>query len=144
MPDALQTLGATVGKGSPSPGTPIANVTDIQQPGRVGNVLESTNLSSVDGIKTYITSGVRDHGELQLSINYDPQDATHQELLSDLDSGASDLYTITYTDALSIAEFNGIVTAFDISNTLADDGKLEATVTIRRDGTGKVDPTTTP
>lgn len=140
MADAIKSMGATIKK---TAGSAILNVTDISRSGTSGGVMDTTNLSSASGFKTYLTSGVYEQGEISITFNWDPSTATHIALVTEWqtggDSSTPDGYTITFGNADTYIA-NLIPTSFDWSNALADDGKLEATVTFKHAGAGITEP----
>lgn len=85
-------IGCTIKKGS----TQILNVTSIQFGGRQREMIDSSDLDTDD--LTYV-AGQMEPGEISLTINYDPADATHVALFTDLDDKSADTYTVTYADA---------------------------------------------
>ena len=142
MADTLKTMGMTMKKGTGA-GTLVVNVTDIARSGTSGGVMDTTNLSSANGFKTFLTSGVYEQGEIAITFNYDPSDTSHKLLVTDWQiggtAGVGDKYTFTFANADAfVADL--IPTSFDWGNALGDDGKLEATVTLKVDGTGITDP----
>lgn len=135
MADALKTMSTTLKKGI----TPIINITGIDYSGLQGFLMDTTNLSSPNGVKTQESSGVVASGDLKVSINYDPSDATHKAIITDIKAGTSDAYTVTFPDASTFIA-NCIVSAFDWTGQQSDDGKFEATFTLSLAGDGITDP----
>ena len=139
MADTIQTMGATIKKGAAA----ISNITDISRSGTAGGVMDTTNLSSASGFKTYLTSGVYEQGDITIAFNYDPSDTSHKLLVTDWQiggtTGTPDAYTVTFANADAfIADL--IPVSFDWTNTQAEDGKLEATVTLKIAGTNITNP----
>lgn len=91
---------------------------------------DTTDLSAT--AKT-VRMGLQDWGELQLTLNYRPDNTYHAYLLSLKSSRASNLFRIHFTDPGStIWQFSGYVKGIAISG--AVDGVIEAEVTIRITG----------
>ena len=134
---AVKTMGATFGI---TGGTVIPNLTDVSHSGTSGNLMDTTNLGSASGFKTYLTSGVFEPGEMSISFNWDPSDATHALLVTNWQAGTLNSYTFTFGDATDTYIANMIPTSFDWSNSLSDDGKVEATVTFKITGPAVGDP----
>ena len=137
---AVQTMGA-VFKKSTGPGVPIVNLTDVSRSGTSGGVMDTTNLSTTNGIKTYLTSGVYEQGDITIAFNYDPSDGSHTALVTDWQAGTLSDYTMTFGDGVDFFKADMIPVSFDWTNTQAEDGKLEATATLKLSGTTIVDPT---
>ena len=142
MADAIKTMGMTMKKGTGA-GTAVINLTDISRSGTSGGAMDTTNLSSTNGIKTYLTAGVFEQGEISISFNYDPSDTSHKLLVTDWQIGGTtntpDKYTFTFSNADTfVADL--IPVSFDWGNALGDDGKLEATVTLKMSGANITDP----
>ncbi len=143
MADTLKTMGMTMKKGTAAGGTLVVSITDISRSGTAGGVIDSTNLSSSGGKKTFVTSGVFDEGEISITFNYDPSDTSHKLLVTDWQIGGTtntpDKYAFIFANADTfVADLVPI--SFDWGNALGDDGKLEATVTFKVAGTNIADP----
>lgn len=113
----------------------VANVTEIGILDASAETIDVTAHDSADGWREFV-GGVKDGGELSMSINYDP--AVHGAIFDLLgEDGVSHKITMTDSGA-AIAEFDGIVTGFSVGAPFDD--KLSGEVTIKV--TGK--PTVTP
>ena len=136
MADTVNTMGATMAKGA----VPIPNLTDISTSGFSQGVTDTTNLSSTGGVKTSQPSGYVTRGQISIAFNYDPSDAAHVAIVTDIrTSAAATAYTITYANSDTlVADLFPI--SFEQSNTLDENGKLEATATFEMDGSGITDP----
>lgn len=62
----------------------IANVPDISGPSRSREAIEVTAHDSPDQYREFV-KGLKDGGEVELTINYDPGAATHQALDDDFE-----------------------------------------------------------
>lgn len=134
--DAIATMGLTFKKGAVA----IVNLTDISRSGTGGGMMDTTNLSSANGKKTYETNGVYEEGEISISFNYDPSSTSHTALVADWQGATSAVtYTITFTGGDAFVG-KMIPVSVDFTNTLGDDGKLEGTAVLKLDGTGITDP----
>lgn len=111
----------------------LAEVKSITGPGGASNTLDTTTLSSV---AMEFVPGLKDNGEVGLSLNFVPGDEAQQQMLDDQENQRMAIYRITYSDKRptggTTATFNGYVTNFSPSigvNTLST-----ADVTIRVTG----------
>ena len=64
--------------------TEIANVTSISGPSISRNVYDVTAHDSTNSYMEFI-GGLKDGGEISFDLNWDPENATHEALFSDLD-----------------------------------------------------------
>ncbi len=135
MADVVKTMGATFSKVS----TAVINLTDISRSGTAGGVMETTTLSSTGGKKTFQTSGVFDEGEISISFNWDPSHASHIAIVTDWQAGTSAVYNLVFgnSDTFQATMFP---ISMDWTNSLSDDGKLEATATFKLTGAAITDP----
>jgi predicted secreted protein len=101
--------GTTLKKGA----TKIATLTSIAGLDMQTDTLETTNLESTGGYKTY-TAGLRDAGEVSFKGRYNYTD--HSTIYTDFDDGSLDAYTIEFPDKGTTNgtqwTFNAIVTGF--------------------------------
>ena len=115
-------------------GTDIAEIIDISGPGMSKDAIEVTfHDGTGDGYREFIP-GWRDGGEISVTANWLPSNATQDDLL-DVFEG-DDLRTFTITTAgdgsggtIDI-DFSGIVTSFNAAMPLEEQGKLEFTLKI--------------
>jgi predicted secreted protein len=77
----------SVGSGSPLSFTAIAEIQTIQRTGSKSDLVDVTNMQSIDGYREYLAT-LRDAGDVSFSGNYIPNDAT-QQLLQTLFDGAT-------------------------------------------------------
>ena len=118
----------------------VAELTDISGPSFSKDTIETTNHGSTDGFREYI-SGLKDGGEVNLTLNFLPQGATHgydSGLLSQLVDDEVHNYKIILTDEdATTITFSAIVTSFDIAEPIDD--KLSAEVTLKLTGVPDVE-----
>ena len=116
----------------------IPNVVSFQGPGGQASVIDVTNLTSTAKEKRV---GLRDEGQLSLSLHFDPDDTVHLGLRLDRSNRARRQYKITFTDTAPAATpaatwttwtFYGYVTQFSVQGGV--DAVVEASVTIEIDG----------
>jgi len=116
---------------NPEEFTAVAEVADIQGPNFAKEAIEVTHHGSSNGWRERI-SGLKDGGEVTLTLNFLPQDPTHDVdtgLLSQLYGDDVNNYQIILpdTDATTIT-FAAIVTAHTLTEPIDD--KLSADVTV--------------
>lgn len=119
-----------------TPGTTyetIANVTNISGPGRKRETIDVTAHDSPDGWMEFI-GGLKDGGEVQLDLNYDPTETTH-----DLDDDFEDADPRNYRIVMfpgTIDEWTwqlkGVMT--EVSDEFPYDDKMGRKVTIKVTG----------
>lgn len=125
LPIAAQ--GTVLKKGT----TAIAELTSIDGLSVSADTIETTTLDTVGGYRTFINS-LKDAGELSISghFNY----TSHNSIMADFESGASNSYTIEFPDKLTTSgtkwTFTAIVTAFSTSADLEDIVGFDATLKI--------------
>jgi hypothetical protein len=119
----------------------IGRVTDINGPSLSAEVVETTALDTygVDGAaasatnaisKTFIQGHV-DAGELTFTIQFDPEDATHDAIRSGTLGGGIKAWKLTYPDdGAAIWAFSGITTGMSPSLPLGDVMTCDITVKI--------------
>lgn len=135
MANAIKAMGLTFGVDG---GTVIANLTDVSRSGASGGMMDTTNLSSTGGKKTYESSGVFEEGDLSISFNWDPSNTEHKALVTDWQAGTSRLYKVLFGDGVDFYKADLVPVSFDWTNAL--EGKLEATVAFKHAGTNITDP----
>jgi hypothetical protein len=109
----------------------IAELTDITPPELSRNAIETTSHNQEDD--RFIV-GIRRHGELSFSVNFVPNDATHDHLTGLQQAwfdGERNIYRLTYPDG-SKWLFSGYVT--NVAPKAPVDDKLAADVTVRPTG----------
>lgn len=120
-------MGTTLKKGT----TVIANLTSIDGVSVSSDTIETTNLSTDGGYRTFVTS-LKDAGEVSISGHFEYDD--HNQLLTDFESGATDVYTIEFPDT-GVTNgtqwtFSAVITAFGTSVELEDLISFEATLKV--------------
>lgn len=130
---ATVAYGMSIKKGA---GTNVAEITNMDGPNVDRDMIEVTNMQSPSQAKEFI-AGLIDAGEVTLSVNYLPQNATHKLLLTDLVAAnqAAATYTITLTDSgSSTISASFLVKSFKLKGAVAD--KMAADFVLK--GTGPV------
>ena len=124
--EAKSAFGTTLKKGA----TAIAELTNIGGPSLSADTLDVTSLDSADGYREFI-QGVRDGGEISIEGNFIPGNAGQVALVTDLNDGSLDAYTITFPAAMATTwTFNAIVTAFECSAPFDDKASFTATLKV--------------
>jgi predicted secreted protein len=120
-------MGTTLRKGT----TVIANLTSIDGVGVSSDTIETTNLSTEGGYRTFVSS-LKDAGEVSISGHFDY--TSHNTLLADFEASSIDTYTIEFPDAGVTTgtqwTFSAVVTAFSTSVELEDLISFEATLKV--------------
>ena len=120
-------MGTTLKKGT----TLIADLTSIDGVGVSSDTIETTNLSTEGGYRTFVTS-LKDAGEVAISghFSYD----SHNPLLVDFEDASIDTYTIEFPDVATTTgtqwTFSAVVSAFSTSVELEDLISFEATLKV--------------
>lgn len=112
----------------------IANVGDIEGPGRSRESIEVTAHDSPDRYREFV-KGLKDAGEVTATINFDPGDTTHQVLDDDFEEDGLRRYQIVALpgdpDELTV-EFAAMIT--DLSDSYPVEDKMERSVTFKISG----------
>jgi predicted secreted protein len=120
-------MGTTLKKGDVA----LANLTSIDGVGVSSDTIETTNLSTEGGYRTFVTS-LKDAGEVSISGHFDF--ASHTTLLADFEDGSIDVYTIEFPDTGATSgtqwTFSAVVSAFSTSVELEDLVSFEATLKV--------------
>lgn len=115
--------------------TPVADVTEIGVLDAKADTIETTVHSSAGQWRTFV-GGLKDGGELKMTVNYDP--SLHGTLWSTLAADGIK-HRVTLPDAgAAVVDFNGITTA--LSGSAPFDDKLTADVTIKVTGAPVITP----
>lgn len=115
--------------------TEVADVTEIGVLETSAETIETTVHGSAGGWRTFI-GGLKDGGELKMSINYDP--ALHGAIFTALgEDGYSHEITLTDSGAATVV-FDGIVTGLSVGAPMDD--KLSGEVTIKVTGAPVITP----
>ena len=112
--------------------TVLARVTNITGGGLTLDVDDVTAHDSTGAFEEVVATILRS-SEIKLDINYDPSNATHKQLLTDMIAKTKVTnYTIVFPNAEVWAYAGAYVVGFDPSEPVA--GKIAATVTIKPTG----------
>lgn len=113
--------GTTIGRSnedSPLTYTTIGQVTSITPVGQNRSLIDVTNLAS--SAREY-KKAIKDGQEINLTIQYDPDDTGHANLRTDLNAETARGYRITFTDSpAQTITFNALVTNWSITNVSID------------------------
>ncbi|GAA2790093.1 phage tail tube protein [Streptomyces showdoensis] len=119
----------------------IANVADISGPSRSREAIEVTAHDSPNDYREFI-KGLKDGGEVELTINYDPGESTHAALDGDFEEkdlrnyqviilpGHPDEHTWTFAAMIT-----------DLGDAYPIDDKMERSVTFKISGMPTLTPT---
>jgi predicted secreted protein len=110
----------------------IASITDISGPERSREEIEVTAHDSPDGYKEYV-KGLKDGGEVTLTLNYDPGQSTHRDLDGDFEEKDLRAYQVVVlpgdADQLTV-QFNGLITSMGEEYPIDDKMEMEVTFKI--------------
>jgi len=116
---------------SPLTYTAIAQVTSIGSVGSSRGLIDVTNLSSTS--REY-KMAIKDGQELQLEIQYDPDDTGHSGLRTDSLNAVTQDFRVTMTDSpAQTISFQGLVTNWTLGN-ITIDNVVTLSVTIKPTG----------
>jgi len=111
----------------------VAQIDDIQGPG-LGTGTQDTTTHDSDNESRGMTGGVKEIGELTMTLIFDPGALTHVSKLTMLSDGEYGIFKVTFPDAGDTEwAFRAFVTGFE--PTAAVEGALTASVTLL--GTGE-------
>ena len=126
MTEAKSAFGTTLKKGA----TAIAELTNIGGPALSADTIEATSHDAADGYREFL-QGLRDGGEISIEGNFIPGNAGQVALVTDLNDGSLDEYTITLPVAMATTwVFDAIVTAFESSSPFDDKASFTATLKV--------------
>lgn len=127
---AIAAQGIAIARFGASTFETIPNVVSFQGPGGQASVIDVTNLASTAKEKRM---GLRDEGQLSLTLHFNPDDTVHQGLRTDRSNRTRRQFRITFTDATPVTwTFYGFVTQFSVQGGV--DAVVESSVTIEIDG----------
>lgn len=127
---AIVTQGLTIARMGTSAFETIPNIKSFQGLGGQAQVIDVTNLSSTAKEKRI---GLRDEGELSITLDFDPDDTVQEGLRTDRANRTRQQFKITFTDTTpTTATFYGYVNQFGIQGGV--DAVIEASVSIVIDG----------
>lgn len=113
----------------------VADVTEVGVMDASAETIDTTTHDTANGWRTFV-GGVKDGGELKMSINYDP--AAHGAVFDLLgDDGVK--HKVVLPDAgAAVVTFDGIVTGFSVGAPYDD--KLSGEVTVKVTGAPVITP----
>lgn len=112
----------------------IANVSDLSGPSRSREAIEVTAHDSPDQYREFV-KGLKDGGEVTLTVNYDPTETTHSALDADFEEKDLRTYQIIVLPGTADEhtwEFSGLIT--DLSDSFPIDDRMEREVTVKISG----------
>lgn len=119
-----------------TPGTfeVVANITDIKGPSREREAIEVTAHDSPDQYREFV-KGLKDGGEVEVTLNYDPGVATIEHLDDDFEEDDLRAYQVVIFPLTADEytwDFEGLITAN--GDEFPHDDKMERTVTVKISG----------
>ena len=130
---ATSAHGTILKVGAASATTEVANVTNISGPGLTLETIDVTNHSSASNWREFI-GGLKDGGEINIDISYEPAGATHNAtagLLFFLNTRAIAFFSLTFPNATAWS-FTALVSSFTPGLAVGD--ALTASVTLKITG----------
>jgi predicted secreted protein len=112
----------------------VANCTDISGPSREREAIEVTAHDSPDQYREFV-KGLKDGGEVELTLNYDPNVLTHQHLDDDFEERDLRTYQVVIFPGEPEEwtwEFSGLIT--NLGEEFPHDDKMERTCTVKISG----------
>ncbi|MEU4386573.1 phage tail tube protein [Promicromonospora sp. NPDC023805] len=112
----------------------IANVSDLSGPSRSRDAIEVTAHDSPNQYREFV-KGLKDGGEVTLTLNYDPANNTHKALDADFEEDALRGYQIVVLPGESDEHtwtINGLIT--NLSDAFPIDDRMEREVTLKISG----------
>ena len=112
----------------------VANITDISGPSREREAIEVTAHDSPDQYREFV-KGLKDGGEVEITLNYDPGVATIEHLDDDFEEDDLRAYQVVIFPATADEytwDFDGLITAN--GDEFPHDDKMERTVTVKISG----------
>jgi hypothetical protein len=112
----------------------VANVTDISGPSREREAIEVTAHDSPDQYREFV-KGLKDGGEVELTLNYDPGVATIEALDDDFEEDDLRSYQVVIFPGTADEytwDFEGLITA--LGDEFPHDDKMERTCTVKISG----------
>lgn len=122
------------GDGTPGNYTTVSEVHDINGPAAKTDITDVTNQSSPGGFEEVIPT-IRRSGEITFDINYNPDDATHDNVTgiqADLNNKTLRYWRVTYPVTNKKRTFTGYVIGFQEKAPI--NGVLTASLTIKITG----------
>lgn len=119
----------------------IANVSDISGPDRSREAIEVTAHDSPDKYREFI-KGLKDGGEVSITINYDPTDTSHQALDADFEEDDLRDYQVVILPG-TVDEWTWQISALitSLGDAYPIDDKMEREATFKISGKPTLTPT---
>ncbi|MFJ4687053.1 phage tail tube protein [Streptomyces sp. NPDC088789] len=139
----IDAFGTTFKRDSTGAGTfvAIANVSDISGPERSREAIEVTAHDSPDQYREF-AKGLKDGGEVTITLNYDPADPSHTSLDADFEEKDLRAYQVVILPGdvdEHTWDFRALIT--DIGDAFPHDDKMEREVTVKISGKPTLTPT---
>lgn len=116
--------------------TTIGQLLTVKPPGGTVEAVGTTGLASV--AKTFRPGLIPEVGEVEFTIQYDPNNTLHISLASRVQTPVLDNWKVVYVDGMATPAcdtFDGFVTKFDVQEVEGETAKnLEATLTVQVTG----------
>lgn len=112
----------------------VASITNISGPARTREALDVTAHDSPDQYMEFV-KGLKDGGEVVLTLNYDPAQGTHQALDDDFEEDENRDYQVVIFPGEAEEhtwDFNGLIT--DLSDEFPHDDRMERECTVKVSG----------
>lgn len=112
----------------------IANVTDVSGPSRSREAIEVTAHDSPDKYREFV-KGLKDGGEVSITLNYDPGTSTHSDLDADFEENALRDYQVVILPGdvdEHTWDFSALIT--DLGDEFPFDDKMEREATFKISG----------
>lgn len=111
--------------------TTAANVRSWSGPSTENPEIDVTSLQST--AKEFV-GGLVDYGELTLELNFDPNNATHQQMFADMEASPPTVtgWRITFVNPTINYTWSAFVKSFSISGEV--DGVIQGSLTLRLSG----------
>lgn len=119
----------------------IANVSDISGPSRQREAIEVTAHDSPNKYREFI-KGLKDGGEVEITLNYDPGSTSHQALDADFEEDDLRDYQVILLPGdpdEHTWDFAGLIT--DLGDEYPTEDKMERTCTVKISGKPTLTPT---
>lgn len=109
----------------------VANVKSFSGPSTENPEIDVTTLDST--AKEFV-GGLVDYGELTMEVNFDHDNATHQQIFSDMEASPPTVtgWRITFANPTANYTWSGFVKSFSISGEV--DGVYSGSLTLRLSG----------
>jgi predicted secreted protein len=108
----------------------LAGFTEISPPQYTRETQDITDTGDTNGYRRFI-SGMRDAGEVSLSLNYVPGGDTEDQLLADLESDTAHNYRLLFANGVT-CDFSAFVTAVQPTGPM--ESKMTASVSVKITG----------